>query len=338
MGLFGHRTYRDRSLPPDWPPSRGTLASTAFAKMWSEWMELASITECRRFLETHMDLLQPASEILVGMLIRQEQGLGRSTNAAWYRLDVLRTIKACGNTQAAIQEAYIDIHNGLDAVDLPGWLASTVSQVRAVTGTPERRAEARIPLLRNAIVRAEQDRAVIPESVASLHQWLGDALAESPIPDLLSAIQEWERALQTFTLQRYPRHYAELEHSLGAAYVQLVAVDRTERNKLGSATKCFEQALRVYDREGFPEEWADVQLQFGVAHAVLGDKRQARQYLQAAETYFTIDREPEKWQMIQSVLQKLDAPPPDLDGDLLKPLLQMGVISDEAYKELRRKL
>ncbi len=338
MGLFGRRSYRDRSLPPDWPPSRGTLASTAYAQTWGHWTTLANIAESRRFLETHMELLQPASEILLGLMIRKQQSEGQSTAVAWYRLDVLREIKAHGNTRAAIQEAYIDIHNGLDAVDLPSWLASTVSQVRGVTGAPEQRAQARVPLLRNAIQRAEQDRAVLPESVASLRQWLGDSLSESLVPDLVSAIQCWERALQTFTLQRYPRHYAALEHSLGAAYSQLAIAGNADRTRLGNASKCFEQALRVYDREGFPEEWADVQLQFGVVHATLGDKRQAKQCLQAAETYFTIDQDPEKWQIIQSALQSLDAPSPDLDADLLKPLLRMGVISDSGYRELRKKL
>lgn len=332
--FFQRRKYRDLSLPPQWSSSQGPIASVATARSLFQWMGIANIRDARRFLETHQELLDPTSEMIIGFSIRQAEG---STKVDYERLDILREIKARGNNIAAIREAYVDIYNGLRALDVPSWIETFQNQSLAVEDTPEQKVLVLIPLLRDAIAHAKRDSGVAPEVLATLKHWLGSELSELPEANFSEVIMLWEEAVKIYTLQRYPRQYAALQKDLGNTYSASSADlhQQEQQKRLSQAVGCLENALQVYTHGEFPEEWLQTQIMLGFTYMNMGEKKRAQQCLEAALAKINPAQHSQLWGYLQDALRELNEEYSSLS--FINEAEKAGLITTENAKELRKK-
>jgi CHAT domain-containing protein/tetratricopeptide (TPR) repeat protein len=123
----------------------------------------------------------------------------------------------------------------------------------------------RMNLLRDALSSARNDDKAAPETLATLQHEFAIACLEHLSTDrsqqIEAAIVACEVALQTYTLIRYPRPYADVQISLGNAYRErIVGIPRDSREQ---AMQCYQNALQVYTREDVPVKYA--QIQYGLA-------------------------------------------------------------------------
>jgi tetratricopeptide (TPR) repeat protein len=334
--FFRRHKYRDISLPPQWSPTRqGPVASIEFAQTLGRWMTISNIREARRFLETHRELLDPASEILIGFSIRQN---ANNAIVEYEHLDILREVKARGKTIREVREAYVDIYNGLRALDVPPWLEDRQKQFLLVKGNPLQEAMALVQPLRETIVRAQHDPSVAPEVLAVLQAWLGDELLALLGPNLSETIALWKAALNVYTFQRYPRRYADLHLRLGSVYLNITSNEQDPKvEEVNQAISSFQGALQVYTRSEFPEEWARSQAGLGASYITRGEQKRAKKYLEQALEVFTSKEYPDQWGFIQEALKQLTEGYSSSDAlSFLYELRKKDIIGDKQLNDWQK--
>ncbi len=115
----------------------------------------------------------------------------------------------------------------------------------------------------------------------------------------LRAIECSQRALNVYTLERYPYNWATTHNNLGNAWASLPTGDRADN--LRKAIECLENAAQVFTEHDYPERWAITQNNLGEAWRRLptGDRTEnlskaTRLHLNALRVYTKRDY-PEGW-------------------------------------------
>jgi len=106
------------------------------------------------------------------------------------------------------------------------------------------------------------------EELAELEMNLGLAkhtLAAHGRGRLNESVAHYQRALRTFTRERFPAECAMLHNNLATAYLALPASDQSGRLREALAVQSFEAALQIITLEEFPSEYAMLQNNLGNA-------------------------------------------------------------------------
>ena len=224
---------------------------------------------------------------------------------------LLDDIRREGGDTPAIAHAYVNVKGGL-ALDLPSWLDAVLDQLREIPVERANDVARRVALLQSAIEQARTRGDVAAEAQAALMETLAltlVSLAEmsaDPRPMQEAAIAAVEAALPIFTLDRYPKEYADLHNVLGNAYRERASGSR--RENLERAIASYEQALQVYTSDRYPQERATLQNNLGVAYRnrINGEKREnierAIAWYEQALTIRTLERYPQDFGMTQNNL------------------------------------
>ena len=272
------------------------------------WLDMPNDREERHFLETHPELLttETGYECILNELI--ENSPPDKIRSLRDYLKLLSDVYARGSTVAAIREAYVNVHGGFN-LDLPPWLEEVKRQFDKLIafGQPAQTATARVKLLRDALIHAQQDEAPAPEMIASLYCRLSMAWWENEDADQEHAIEAMidaeKAALQVYTRSRYPYMYAMRQNNLGMAYRNRLRGD--ESQNIEEAIAHYEAALKVFAFDAYPEDYAMVQRNLGVAYQnrVEGEKganlEQAIQLNRLALQVYTYDAFPVEWAWVQ---------------------------------------
>jgi tetratricopeptide (TPR) repeat protein len=192
-------------------------------------------------------------------------------------LALLQDARQRGGTQSAVREAYVNIHGGL-TLDLPPWLMlreqDRTHLARLWLRRPDRTRKAHVTFLRTTLSQAKNDSAVAPETIAELHNELGQALLHGPhyptqaaqLQACTEAITCHEVALQTFTPERYPLQYARTHLYLGKAYQAYGLNLNRQPQAIEQAITSYQAALLVCRRDIVPELWVQLQTALGNAY------------------------------------------------------------------------
>jgi tetratricopeptide (TPR) repeat protein len=139
---------------------------------------------------------------------------------------------------------------------------------------------------------------------------LGAAWWDLPLGDrgenLREAIACYQRALEVYTSEAYPRDSAMTQNNLGLVWADLPVGDREEN--LRHAIACYERTLEVHTREAYPRDWATTQHNLGNAWADLPggareeNLRQAIACYQRALEVYTLEADPREWRLTQNNL------------------------------------
>ena len=70
---------------------------------------------------------------------------------------------------------------------------------------------------------------------------------------LYEPIDCFQYALQIYTRQKFPEHWAMIQHNLGLAYYN--RVKGAKRQNLEESIKCFNNSQQIYTKQQFPEKW-----------------------------------------------------------------------------------
>lgn len=286
--------------------------SSSFDKLISQirtWLEQPG-REGRHFLETHLELLDSGSSHFLTTLITQYEGEQETVQELQNYLELLRDVQERGGTVEAVREAYVERYMfGGFVLDLPPWLEATELRIAEIYqgGYTGQTAVSYENLLRGAIVRAQNDASIAPETFAELQYHLGNVLAANPHGNRASAYEEaivaYKTALHIYTLSRYPRPYAKCQLGLGPVYYERKQGER--RTNLEQAIACYKAALQVYTREAFPIQWALTQYNLGVAYQdrIAGDLQdnmeEAIACYKAALQIYIRETFPIQWAMVQ---------------------------------------
>src|SRR6266567_3356819 len=281
-------------------------------QMLITWLSLPTYREACRFLEAHLELLTSRSyHILAQLTIHTEEKEIVSEELVrdmYDHLELLRDAHTRSGTMEAIREIYIDRYGGF-VLDLPAWLAA-IQQQLADLSQKERSdsiAAEQESLLRGAIVRAQGEGNIAPETLAELRIELGNTLAQNShlgrTQTSETILETYQEALLVFTLPRYPRRYAWIWYSLGNIYCRFITID--PRTSAEQAIACYEEALQVYTREDFSTYWATIHHNMGNAYRerLAGERpanlERAIVCYEAALQVYTSDAFPEQWAMTQ---------------------------------------
>ena len=107
-----------------------------------------------------------------------------------------------------------------------------------------------------------------PEEVAEaeLNQGLvQQALSAMGRASITDAIGAYQRALRTFTRERYPQEYSVLHNNLAIAYLSMPATDERGRMREALAVQSFEEVLKVINLIDHPSEYAMINNNLGNA-------------------------------------------------------------------------
>ncbi len=224
---------------------------------------------------------------------------------------LLDDIRREGGDMPAIAHVYANAKGGL-ALDLPTWLDELLEQLAAI---PEQRASdlaQRVTLLQSAIEQARTRGDVAAEAQAALLETLALTLVNlaemsaDPRPMQETAIAALENALTAYTLDRYPKEYADVQTILGNALRERAAGSR--RENIERAIAAYEQALRGYTPDRYSQQCATIQNNLGVAYRnrISGDKREnierAIAAYEQALIVRTLERYPQDYGMTQNNL------------------------------------
>lgn len=106
------------------------------------------------------------------------------------------------------------------------------------------------------------------EEVAEIEMNLGlikHTLASYGKGRLNESVAHYQRALRTFTRERFPAEYATLHNNLATAYLAMPSNDQTGRLREALAVQSFEAALECVSLEEYPNEYAMLQNNLGNA-------------------------------------------------------------------------
>lgn len=278
------------------------------------WLIIHPYREQRHFMEEFPAILNPRSEDLIeGTLLLESADLPQQIQELHDHLTLLREIRAQGYTLSAIRKAYVNLWGGL-TLEIPSWLEAIEQQLEDFdkTGQPDQTAEERVPLLRQAIARAQSDPDVAPEMLAELQCALGNAWYDHPLSERKHAPDEpiacYEAALQVYTADPYPYQHARVQYYLARAYVDRHAGKREADLEMAIA-HC-EAALQVCAPDRYPYLYA--QVQYGLAYIyderITGDRRtnieKAIDCLEVALQVHTRDAFSEEYAAAQNSLGK----------------------------------
>ena len=82
------------------------------------------------------------------------------------------------------------------------------------------------------------------------------------------AISAYEKALEVFTIEKYPYYYATTQNNLGNAYRTLAEVENKKENCIKAIT-AYNQALKICTLQKYPYEYAATQNNLGTAYWTL---------------------------------------------------------------------
>ncbi len=297
------------------------------AELAIQWVSMSHPRDERRFLEAHPELLNPRMALILESLITfakipatefaqisggsPEEMTTAIAQSVHDHLRLLRDIHIRGDTITAIREGYVNAHGGL-ALDLPPWLEKVETQLHELrhAGQPDKTAEQRVALLRDALVHAQSKADLAPEILAELNTLLWEALYSAEGINKQQMQEEGiaclQAALQVYTYDRYPCRYAGTQNNLGVAYFHRIG--REQRTNLEQAITCYREALRVYTLDAFPEQYAGTQHNLGQAYIarIEGERgtnlEQAMACCREALRVYTLDAFPEDYAAIQNNL------------------------------------
>ncbi len=101
-----------------------------------------------------------------------------------------------------------------------------------------------------------------PEEVAEAEMNLGlvlQALVPYNLATMQQAIQVSQRALSTFTADKYPQEYAILQNNIAIAYLSMTLSPEREAMRQAMAVQSFEEALKAVNLIKHPKEYAMLQ-------------------------------------------------------------------------------
>ncbi len=271
-----------------------------FAETLLIWLSLSISRQQRRFLEEHRELLQQESDALLSKLSTENARERKYIHSCRALLSDIRE----RGTPKAMQEAYVNANGGF-MLNLPMWLEEVeykhdqlVNQQNTHGNISED-----ISLLRNALDRTQHDSTVAPEIIAQLWKLLGDALFKHQniehSKDIENAINAYEQAMNTYTLELYPHQWAGLQHNLSLVYRCRVRGEHTENVSL--AIFYSHAAHQVWVPKKNPTEWAMVHESLGNAygHWILGGRipnlEHAISHYNAALQIYTREDYPDEW-------------------------------------------
>lgn len=224
---------------------------------------------------------------------------------------LLDDIRREGGDTPAIAHAYVDARGGL-ALDLPAWLDELLDRLAVIPAKRASDVAQRVALLQSAIEQAYARGDVAAEAQAALLETLALALVNQaemsadPRPMQEAAIAALDEALVTYTLDRYPKKYADLQTVLGNLLRERAGGSR--RENLERAIAAYEQALRGYTPDRYSQQRATIQNNLGVAYRnrITGEKRENIEraiaaYEQALKVR-TLERYPQDYGMTQNNL------------------------------------
>jgi tetratricopeptide (TPR) repeat protein len=291
--------FRKREKPPSEPIDEIPLRLRRQLMCWIEAFE--TIPGGRRYLENHLKLLREESEQFFMILLSKAKDHSGPVEQLRITLELLRTIRAHGNTKTAVYDAFIDRFGALMALGLSPWLNELAEQLANGISTLET-----IRLLRDAIERAQQDASLQPEIVPSLQMNLAKILLKSSEENAYAeVITLAENALNVFTSTRFPRLFAGLQELLGLVFFLQASeakLDRRERY-MRHAVKCFKSALSVLTPEEQLQEWCQNHLRLAQVYEFKGAIKCAQLHLTKALEVLSVEREPDLYAMLQ---EKLD--------------------------------
>lgn len=117
------------------------------------------------------------------------------------------------------------------------------------------------------------------------------------------ALTGYEIALKVYTLEVFPKNWANTLVNLALVYQDRIRGRKTENFE--TSIQCLENALIVRNHKDYPERWADIQTNLGCAYQdrIEGSKAQniekAIEYHQAALEVYTRDKNDYEWARIQ---------------------------------------
>lgn len=294
MSLFGF-FGRGRS------PSDGGMSNDLQVNI-RNWLLSPSLVAMRQYLEQHPELLQDATEQFFETVIARgksnQPGLAEKVQG---ELEIIKYARAYGGTSQAIRDAYTEVMNAFDVLDLPPWpenLRSSMKQPMSITDTINR--------LRNAIQRARQDPSVAPEVVASLEGMAAELVLQRDSPDAFpELVGMLEHALTVFTAERFPKTHVSTQRILGMICYRS-GRENDDADLLNKAITYFKAASQHTIRSQYPEAWAG--LQVSIADAYLGLKRPvcAKKYFTAALEVFTSQRHPKIYKYAREHLERVE--------------------------------
>ncbi len=283
----------------------------------------STFREGRRYLENHRSLLNPLSENILEhklVMAEQQRKLGHSPKEVETALRelrdhlfLLRDARKRGTNVAAVREAYVNAHGGL-TLDIPPWLEKLEQQWKVLyrEGLSEQITSRLVSILREALVRAEDNSQVAPETRAEMQNMLGGALEELSVDQEQAceeAIAAFEKALQMYTLDRYPHLYAMTQRNLGGAYQRRTRGEKTLNLK--QAIAHYQAALQAYTREALPEDWASVHAALAALYLEVTTNESGESeelgiaHCEAALQVYTHEAFPLEWAAVQVTLSKL---------------------------------
>ncbi|GCE28560.1 hypothetical protein KDA_40440 [Dictyobacter alpinus] len=275
----GEMTNRDVANSQENPSSLDPNSSFDHVRLLQMWLDLPTVREQRRFLESHSYLLEKHVNTLKKAIIAQESEKTNQEKKLREAILLLQDAQRRGGNIQAIRESYINLYGGF-ALDLPSWLETVEQELIELfkESSPEMTAEARVTLLQGALERIQKDTAIPLVVHATLNLELMSAWMMQQRTSRTQAIEKafqcGEKALQTFTVASYPYQYATIQRYLGGAYLSRIAGER--RENLERAIASYQEALRVLTIDNFPLDYAKIHNNMGIVYGlrIAGERRE----------------------------------------------------------------
>ena len=296
------------------------------------WLHLSEPRAAYRFLETHRELLDFSSDTQLHQMLADLQRSSPQSNVTSSKpslrmqeiqklrdhLYLLQDIRARGNTQTAIREAYINFYGGFVLPFAP-WLEDLVNLFN--TQRSSKNAQERIGILRMATLRASQEEDIAQEIVAELNRlrWhlLYDAFDLTNIEVQEEQRTCFEAILQVYTFTHYPYQYARVQGNQGNVYRRWQSND--QRLHMDEAIACYKQALHVFTSTAFPLQYAKTQHNMGTAYYEIQAGKQRPYLNEAISCYrnalqvYTLDDFPAQHATLQLNLARIYSERPEDD-------------------------
>jgi WD40 repeat protein len=262
----------------------------------------------RDYLENHLELLREESEQFFALLLSKAAAVDEEDRSEYVEqmritLDLLRDIRARGNTKKAVHDAFVNRFGVFIALDLPPWLEELCEQLGNGISTSET-----ILLLRDAVKRAQQDASLQPEITSSVQMNLAKTLLQSGKEKAYAeAIALAEDALNVLTSTRFPRLFARVQEVLGSVLFQQASEAMPDRRKRYAqrAIKHFKSALSVLTPQEQRKEWCECHLKLAQVYEFKGAIGCAQLHLAKVLEVLSADKEPELYAMLQKMLDSI---------------------------------
>ncbi|MEM3846020.1 MAG: tetratricopeptide repeat protein, partial [Candidatus Parvarchaeota archaeon] len=145
---------------------------------------------------------------------------------------------------------------------------------------------------RLAILFGEYKKPSLTDAVAisEINFQLGNAYwdlshIENTKDNLHKAIASYNEALKVYTLEQYPKYYADTQNNIGTAYRGLSHIEDMKDN-LHKAIASYNEALKIYTFEQYPLYYAMTQNNIGIAYSDLSHIEKTKANLHKAIASF----------------------------------------------------